>query len=79
MQEAAARALAATKREEARKEALVDALTAASTSANGMSRADSPTPLRFDEEGVPIYSSESLNIGKGGGTALCPFDCECCF
>lgn len=58
---------------------MVEALAAVSTSANGMTRSDSPTPLRFDEDGIPIYSIESLNIGKGGGTALCPFDCDCCF
>ncbi len=34
---------------------------------------------RFDEEGLPIYSTEELNVGKGGSTAACPFECECCF
>lgn len=34
---------------------------------------------RFDEEGLPIYSTEELNVGKGGITAACPFECECCF
>jgi hypothetical protein len=41
--------------------------------------ADSVRPLRVDNEGLPIYSWESLRIGQGGGTALCPFDCDCCF
>ena len=31
------------------------------------------------EEGWKIYTPEELNIGKGGDTELCPFDCECCF
>lgn len=30
-------------------------------------------------EGLPVYSLEELNIGKGGGTPDCPFDCTCCF
>ena len=34
---------------------------------------------RFTEEGFKIYSTEELNIGKGGDTADCPFDCNCCF
>ena len=35
--------------------------------------------LRVDEEGLPVYSTEELNVGQGGNTAACPFDCECCF
>jgi hypothetical protein len=31
------------------------------------------------EEGWRIYTPEELNIGKGGDTDLCPFDCSCCF
>lgn len=31
------------------------------------------------EEGWRIYTPEELNIGKGGDTDLCPFDCNCCF
>lgn len=31
------------------------------------------------EEGFLIYNQEELNIGKGGDTELCPFDCDCCF
>eukprot|EP01027_Heterolobosea_sp_BB2_P015987 GEZU01022825.1.p1 GENE.GEZU01022825.1~~GEZU01022825.1.p1 ORF type:complete len:136 (-),score=62.23 GEZU01022825.1:139-546(-) len=30
-------------------------------------------------DGLPIYTEEELKIGKGGGTPLCPFDCDCCF
>jgi len=31
------------------------------------------------EEGLPVYTEDELNIGKGGGTKECPFDCDCCF
>ncbi|CAL6041612.1 Conserved_hypothetical protein [Hexamita inflata] len=33
------------------------------------------------EEGLLVFSAEELKIGsKGSGkTALCPFDCDCCF
>jgi len=35
---------------------------------------------KYTEEGWPIYTEEELNLCSGGGdTALCPFDCECCF
>ncbi|KAF5153413.1 hypothetical protein TpMuguga_01g02540 [Theileria parva strain Muguga] len=30
-------------------------------------------------DNLPIYTMEELNIGKGGDTELCPFDCQCCF
>ncbi|TMW69846.1 hypothetical protein Poli38472_002002 [Pythium oligandrum] len=36
-------------------------------------------PVRYDEDGLPIYTEESLQINKGGDTAECPFDCWCCF
>ncbi|CEM07797.1 unnamed protein product [Vitrella brassicaformis CCMP3155] len=36
-------------------------------------------PRRYTEEGWPIYTEEELRIGQGGGTPLCPFDCDCCF
>ena len=35
--------------------------------------------LDFTEEGWRVYTPEELNIGKGGDTNLCPFDCDCCF
>ncbi|CAM9469361.1 unnamed protein product [Pylaiella littoralis] len=41
--------------------------------------ADEVKPVRFDDEGLPIYTWDSLRIGQGGGTASCPFDCDCCF
>ncbi|KAH9821663.1 hypothetical protein DFH28DRAFT_527791 [Melampsora americana] len=31
------------------------------------------------DDGLPIYSVEELNIGLGGDTEACPFDCDCCF
>lgn len=34
---------------------------------------------RKTEEGFNIYTEEELNIGKGGNTADCPFDCNCCY
>lgn len=34
-------------------------------------------PLTAD--GLPIYSPKELRIGLGGGTKLCPFDCNCCY
>lgn len=35
--------------------------------------------FRYDEEGLPIYTTEELKVGAGGDTDKCPFDCECCF
>ena len=35
---------------------------------------------RIDKEtGYPVYKAHLLKIGEGGGTELCPFDCDCCF
>lgn len=35
---------------------------------------------RVDKEsGLPVYKAHLLKVGEGGGTALCPFDCNCCF
>ena len=31
------------------------------------------------ESGLPVYKAHILRVGEGGGTALCPFDCDCCF
>ena len=31
------------------------------------------------QEGYNIYKEDELNIGKGGDTKDCPFDCNCCF
>lgn len=46
------------------------------------SRIISPeAPLeRIDKEsGLPVYKAHLLKVGEGGGTPLCPFDCDCCF
>jgi len=31
------------------------------------------------QDGLKIYTEESLKIGRGGTTKDCPFDCKCCF
>lgn len=38
-----------------------------------------PKQTKFTEEGFKIYSTDDLEIGKGGETEDCPFDCKCCF
>ena len=30
-------------------------------------------------EGYVVYSERELRINQGGGTPLCPFECNCCF
>lgn len=66
--------------EAARVEAL-RALEKAGKASNRMRSEDSPEPLRFDADlGMNIYSASALKIGQGkGDSALCPFDCECCY
>ncbi|CAI0442974.1 unnamed protein product [Linum tenue] len=36
---------------------------------------------RKTADGLTIYTEEELGLGKseGGGSSLCPFDCDCCF
>ena len=35
---------------------------------------------RIDKaSGLPVYKAHLLKVGDGGGTPLCPFDCDCCF
>ncbi|KAL1535159.1 hypothetical protein AAHA92_31245 [Salvia divinorum] len=38
-------------------------------------------PRKKTADGLALFSEEELGIGKpdAGGTALCPFDCDCCF
>ena len=39
-----------------------------------------PPVHRYDNEsGLPVYKYTGLLVGQGGGTPLCPFDCDCCF
>ncbi|KXS13370.1 hypothetical protein M427DRAFT_156669 [Gonapodya prolifera JEL478] len=30
-------------------------------------------------DGLNLFQAEELNIGKGGDTPDCPFDCKCCY
>lgn len=35
---------------------------------------------RHDQEsGLRVFKAHALGLGRGGGTRLCPFDCNCCF
>ncbi|KAF8981489.1 hypothetical protein BGZ46_002703 [Entomortierella lignicola] len=34
---------------------------------------------RRTDDGLRLFDIHDLNIGKGGDTEKCPFDCECCF
>lgn len=40
-----------------------------------------PTARKKTDDGFTVYSAEELGFNKkgAGGTALCPFDCDCCF
>ncbi|RYG66968.1 DUF1764 domain-containing protein, partial [archaeon] len=40
---------------------------------------DAPLERIDKETGLPVYKAHLLKVGEGGGTALCPFDCDCCF
>ena len=40
---------------------------------------DLPPVCRYDPEGLPVYTPEELNVGAGGETDKCPFDCDCCY
>lgn len=48
---------------------------------NGNVIVNPEAPLeRIDpESGLPVYKAHLLKVGEGGGTPLCPFDCNCCF
>ena len=35
--------------------------------------------VKYTQDGLRIYNTEELGIGKGGETDQCPFDCDCCF
>jgi hypothetical protein len=50
-------------------------------SENGGEIVNPEAPLeRIDpESGLPVYKAHLLKVGEGGGTPLCPFDCNCCF
>ena len=39
-----------------------------------------PPVHRYDSAtGLPVYKAKLLKANEGGGTSLCPFDCNCCF
>lgn len=40
---------------------------------------DNNAERRTTDDGLLIYTAEELNVGKGGDTEDCPFDCWCCF
>ncbi|EZG65889.1 hypothetical protein GNI_081900 [Gregarina niphandrodes] len=46
---------------------------------NGVGKRIDGKTRTYTEEGWPIYTMEELKLGQGGGTKLCPFECECCF
>lgn len=57
--------------------------TSAASSANDSDFFDSRGLKRktraLTDDGYPIYTPKELKIGMGGGTDLCPFECNCCF
>mmetsp|Transcript_110618 Transcript_110618/g.173043 ORF Transcript_110618/g.173043 Transcript_110618/m.173043 type:complete len:226 (-) Transcript_110618:60-737(-) len=40
---------------------------------------DGWTGRRTSGDNYRIFKTHLLKIGEGGGTPLCPFDCDCCF
>lgn len=49
-------------------------------SAYGTIISPDPPVHRIDKEtGLKVYKYAALKVGDGGGTPLCPFDCDCCF
>lgn len=40
---------------------------------------DAKKVWKTTDEGFKIYTMDELQLGKGGDTELCPFDCDCCF
>ncbi|RIA92782.1 hypothetical protein C1645_764061 [Glomus cerebriforme] len=45
---------------------------------NGFSDSRGTKSRKTTEDGLPIFDIKELNIGNGGDTPLCPFDCDCC-
>ncbi|CAI5740849.1 unnamed protein product [Hyaloperonospora brassicae] len=54
-------------------------LEAQNTNSTAVGLNPDPRPVRYDENGLPIYTESSLQIGTGGNSKDCPFDCWCCF
>jgi hypothetical protein len=40
---------------------------------------EAPVERIDPESGYKVYKAHTLKVGEGGGTDLCPFDCDCCF
>jgi len=57
------------------------ALRAAPADDMGFTRSASAisSKYQYTDDGYRIYTEDELNIGIGGDTADCPFDCQCCF
>jgi hypothetical protein len=50
-----------------------------SSYSNKMISPEAPLERIDKESGLPVYKAHLLKVGEGGGTELCPFDCDCCF
>jgi hypothetical protein len=69
-------------KERKQKEELAVKIKRAELESNQAQMIISPDPPvhRWDKEsGLPVYKYTALKVGDGGGTPLCPFDCNCCF
>ncbi|CAH0481592.1 unnamed protein product [Peronospora belbahrii] len=67
------------KKEKEQLQQQIKKLEAQNTNSSAVGLNPDPRPVRYDEDGLPIYTETSLQIGKGGNTTDCPFDCWCCF
>ncbi|CEG49639.1 Protein of unknown function DUF1764, eukaryotic [Plasmopara halstedii] len=67
------------KKERERLQQQIKKLEAQNTNSTACGLNPDPRPVRYDEDGLPIYTEAALQIGKGGNTQDCPFDCWCCF
>ncbi|KAG2178900.1 hypothetical protein INT43_001747, partial [Umbelopsis isabellina] len=45
---------------------------------DGFSDSRGKKSKRMTDDGYPLYDVKDLNIGLGGDTPECPFDCTCC-
>jgi hypothetical protein len=48
-------------------------------SLNYNSNPEAPLERIDKSSGLPVYKAHLLRAGDGGGTPLCPFDCNCCY
>ncbi|CAM0141031.1 unnamed protein product [Umbelopsis sp. WA50703] len=46
---------------------------------DGFSDSRGKKSKRMTDDGYPLYDVKDLNIGLGGDTPDCPFDCTCCY